>query len=196
MERRAWIPDGTAAELRTRSTGTSERQLRTSDSRHHVLHQLYHHQLHDRHQHVHSHYTGELQPSAPRGRDRHSGRRPRNVLHTVVQVRTTSYSKPCFLFSPKQKSSKSNKISSLANHTNYYSKLMVAEFQRGNCSYYLYVSILIKREIKCGFFLDFLNQITVLHIINCNKCIDDFCMVEIWNNSNHIWWCPIFMPYL
>lgn len=87
MERRSRILDGATAGLRARVPGTSERELRTSHTRHHVLHQLHHHQLYDRDQHVHSHHIGKLQPGAPGRRDRHRGRRPGNVLHPVVEVR-------------------------------------------------------------------------------------------------------------
>lgn len=86
VERRARVPDGATAGLRARGTGTSERQLRTSHSRDHVLHQFHHNQLHDCHQHVHRHYTGELQPGPSGRRDRHCRRRPGNVLHPMVKV--------------------------------------------------------------------------------------------------------------
>ena len=66
--------------------GAAERGLRAPLRGHDLLRVLHHHQLHDRHQHVHRHHPRELQPGPPGGGDRHRRGGPRDVLHKVVKV--------------------------------------------------------------------------------------------------------------
>ena len=81
MERRAGASPGHSTGLRHQLQGLAQRQLRPPVRGHHLLRLVHHHQLYDRHQHVHRHHLGELQPGPPGGGDWHRGRGPGDVLH-------------------------------------------------------------------------------------------------------------------
>lgn len=86
-----------------------KRELRKPTAGHHILHIVHHHQLHDRHQHVHSHHPGELQSGPSGGRDWDCWRWSGDVLYSVVQVNilfiyvptTTRRLSTCSVFSAK-----------------------------------------------------------------------------------------------
>lgn len=87
LEWRAGVTDDSTTRLQPDIQRSTQRGLWSPFARNHLLHQLHHHMLHDRDQHVHCNYPGKLQPSASRGGDWHSWRRLRDVLHSLVKVR-------------------------------------------------------------------------------------------------------------